>query len=207
MDRYYRCRSIYALQEIQLDNDYKDFYAKAEREAKAMAQQKQKAKDALASGSPLSMPAAIPTPAYGTLPSAAHADIMRFAAQMKEGEKRLEERSQAVEDSVSDLWFYLRHQVSRSYEESVETLGKEVTDIWADFTIENPYELCFGFLYLLDNGSDLPWLYFPGVNLFAWNASYLPWNGFGYDEEEDPYWDLWLDIRSEEHTSELQSRE
>lgn len=193
VDRYYRCRSIYALQEIQLDKDYKDFYAKAEREAKAMAQQKQKAKDALASGFPLSMPASIPTPAYGTLPSTAHTDIMRFAVQMKEGERRLEERSQAVEDSVSDLWFYLRHQVSRSYEESVETLGKEVTDIWADFTIENPYELCFGFLYLLDNGSDLPWLYFPGVNLFAWNASYLPWNGFGYDEEDDPYWDLWFD--------------
>lgn len=194
VDRYYRCRSIYALQEIQLDKDYKDFYAKAEREAKAMAQQKQKAMNALASGFPLSMPATIPAPAYSTLPSAAHAELMRFTTQMEEGEKRLEERSQAVGDSVSDLWFYLRHQVNRSYEESIETLGKEATDIWSDFTIENPYALCFGFLYLLDNGSNLPWLYFPGINLFAWIASYLPWNGFGYDEEDDPYWEYWFDI-------------
>ena len=199
-DRYYQCRRIYALQEIQLDRDYKAFYEKAENGAKAITELRQKAAASAPNMFPLSFsmqPQISGMPSYNNLPAGMHSDMMKLAMQLEAGEQKLQQRNDEIEDHVSDLWFYLRYHSSRSYEESVVTLGKEITDIWADFSIDDPYELCFGFLYLLDNGSDLPWLYFPGTNLFSWIASYLPWTRYEYDDDYDQYWDGNIDEESD----------
>ena len=61
--------------------------------------------------------------------------------------------------------------------------------------IELPYALCFAFLYLLDQGSDLPWAYSISLPLMEQCASVLPWR---YAEfEEDPI-DIWTHFDEEQ---------
>ena len=201
VDRYYQCRRIYALQEIQLDQDYKKLNAKAESSTKAMAELRQKTMAPSANMLPLALstqPQIPNVPSYGKMPSETQTDMIKIAMQLEAEEKKLQQRNDEIEENVGDLWFYLRYHSSRSYEESVQTLGKEIADIWADFTVDDPYELCFGFLYLLDNGSELPWLYFPGTNLFSWIASCLPWTRYEYEDDYDPFWDEDIDDTDDE---------
>ena len=68
-----------------------------------------------------------------------------------------------------------------SYEEAIEEVGVEAAESWSDYTIKRPHELCFGFFYLLENGSHIPWLYYPGVALVSclgsivWSKLYNPY--------------------------------
>ena len=66
--------------------------------------------------------------------------------------------------------------------------GPEVAAEINDLEIGDPYELCFAFLYLIESGDDLPWLYGPGVGLLQEIAESLPWGVYEYDEEHDPLW-------------------
>ena len=50
-----------------------------------------------------------------------------------------------------------------------------VCKIWDDFKIASPYELCFAVLYLIEQGSDLPWIYGINSNLMGFCANALPW--------------------------------
>ena len=59
---------------------------------------------------------------------------------------------------------------------------REITEPLCSFTIENPYEMCFALLYLADSGSDLLWLYGPGVSLAEHISAYLPWYDGFYDD-------------------------
>ena len=52
----------------------------------------------------------------------------------------------------------------------------------------DPYALCFALIYLIDTGSDLPWLYGPGVMLTEQITERLPWGIIEYDEDEDAIW-------------------
>ena len=52
----------------------------------------------------------------------------------------------------------------------------------------DPYALCFALFYLIDTGSDLPWLYGPGVMLTEQIAERLPWGVIEYDFDEDTVW-------------------
>lgn len=52
----------------------------------------------------------------------------------------------------------------------------------------DPYALCFALIYLIDTGSDLPWLYGPGVMLMEQITERLPWGIIEYDEDEDAVW-------------------
>lgn len=66
--------------------------------------------------------------------------------------------------------------------------GKEVADDLNLLRIENPYEICFALLYLLESGDDLPWLYGPSVGLMKEVAESLPWGIYPYEEDEDMVW-------------------
>lgn len=54
--------------------------------------------------------------------------------------------------------------------------------------IKDAYELCFALLYLIDSGSDLPWIYGAGVGLMQEVAENLPWGIGRYIEEDDAFW-------------------
>jgi len=70
----------------------------------------------------------------------------------------------------------------------IRKYGQEIADIWSDFVIEDPYRLCMGFLLMLDSGSELPWCYFPGVNILCAAITALPWTRTKYSVSCDEIW-------------------
>lgn len=74
--------------------------------------------------------------------------------------------------------------------ESIERqYGQEIAGIWSGFEIEEPYSMCMAFLSLLDQGSDLPWCYFPGVCLQSCYVCMLPWTRTKYIPDCDDIWE------------------
>ena len=53
----------------------------------------------------------------------------------------------------------------------------------------DPYAMCFALLYLVETGSDIPWLYGSCMGMMAEVIDSLPWGMCDYDELKDPYWD------------------
>ena len=53
----------------------------------------------------------------------------------------------------------------------------------------DPYAMCFALLYLVETGSDIPWLYGSCMGMMAEVIDSLPWGMRDYDELKDPYWD------------------
>ena len=69
---------------------------------------------------------------------------------------------------------------------TADLLGKECEEILSGFEIRNPYEICFAFLYLLDSGSDLPWIHSISYAVLSKACSMLPWG-----QMHDVYCDIW----------------
>ena len=58
-----------------------------------------------------------------------------------------------------------------------ESIDKESMELLTSFTVDNPYETCFALLWLLDSGSDLPWLITLGCGVVCAAKQQLPWTG------------------------------
>ena len=56
-----------------------------------------------------------------------------------------------------------------------------------NFSVEDPYELCFAILYLFDRDDDYAWVYSFMTAVICRAASMLPW-GLDCYEEEDGFW-------------------
>ena len=70
--------------------------------------------------------------------------------------------------------------------------NREVTDAIDGFTVDDPYELCFALIYLLDSGDDIPWLMFSGSALMLYVIKVLPWFVSGEDWNDED-WDEWYE--------------
>lgn len=76
------------------------------------------------------------------------------------------------EDSLYNFCFADAHM---PYECKKQELGQEIAFILDKITIEDPYALCFGLLYLFETNSDIPWLYGLGIGLMEQVKRRLPW--------------------------------
>lgn len=61
------------------------------------------------------------------------------------------------------------------YEIVERDLGQEIADAFQKFDVGDPFEICFGYLCLLESGSDIPWLYCPANVILKAAARKLPW--------------------------------
>ena len=75
------------------------------------------------------------------------------------------------------------------HEECLRDYGEDVAERMKPIRIVQPFEACFGLLWLIENDSDLPWLYGSCCGLMSEVAESLPWGVFGYKEWQDPVWD------------------
>ncbi len=71
-----------------------------------------------------------------------------------------------------------------------DNLGAEITDQLLAFEVEDPYEICFGYLCLIEAGSDLPWLYNASLAVLIAAVRKLPWNALNegpdaFDETDE----------------------
>lgn len=89
--------------------------------------------------------------------------------------KKLEQQLNDSTKNVKYFWSTLTYMLLYSYEDCKEDFIDGTAEIWKDFDTGDPYEMAFAFMYLLDNGSDLPWCYFPCTTINCVSALKLPW--------------------------------
>ncbi len=70
--------------------------------------------------------------------------------------------------------------------------GQKEIDTLMSLEVEDPYEICFGYLYLLESGSDLPWTYNPANTVLLSACRKLPWsvvmlNPLDMEKEEEEF--------------------
>lgn len=110
---------------------------------------------------------------------------------------RLDRLSESI-DSNMDKANELRNSF-RKFEMRMVRSGRIMSDWVKDFgeisvepmepmKIENPYEMCFALLYLIEADDDLPWLYGAGCGFMAEVTETLPWGICNYDEIDDDIW-------------------
>ena len=72
-----------------------------------------------------------------------------------------------------------------SKQDCLRVYGPEVAEHMNPIPVSDPFEMCFALLYLIDQGSDLPWLYGVGTGMMCEVTESLPWGIIEYDETED----------------------
>ena len=106
-------------------------------------------------------------------------------------------------DKISTNLHWL-HLVASDTDIGFETKGEdreeaeELLENIRSFEVQNPFETCFALLYLLDNGSMIPWLYGQGMCILQAVARQLPWAG-----EDDDYDELFAEYL-EEYSAETE---
>ena len=90
-----------------------------------------------------------------------------------------------IEEQIERYWHMVGFIPQWTYEQTKDFFSEEIADIWKDFDTGDPYEMAFAFMYLLDNGSDLPWCYFPGTNIHTCCAGKLPWTRVRHNSLND----------------------
>ena len=187
--RYYSCRKIILQQEIQLDQDHRAFTEQMRSDTESMMRRVRtdmaKHRENLDSKVPL-MPDQLPP--YIHAMETPMGGVMRMKASMEASEAALDERAERIDDLLRQVQSTIMFLYTASFWQLEDELGADFASVWADFRIRDPYEILFAHLYLLDSGSDLPWLYGPGTSIFSLAANCLPWSHCDYDDECDGIW-------------------
>lgn len=175
-DGYRKEYEALCLQFNALVDDLTEAVKEMEREEKA---QKRAAKQAplmvLAQQPKLAFPLSGPGAMKDFLPQSAQR-ISFIAQKMWDKQESMEPVFEKYTESTDNEQAYVYSQVRPGG-------GKPLPLDGAD-----PYALCFALLYLTETGSDLPWLYGPGVMLIEQIVERLPWGIIEYDEDEDTVW-------------------
>lgn len=189
VQRYYTCRNIILQKEIQLDLDRKAYNDQLRSDTDDLIQWMKKdiakRREIVEGKLPI---VSDQRPAYIHAMETPMADIMRLKANMDAKGAALDERSDEIEDCLTSLQSMIRFLHTASFQRMGDELGEEIASVWQGIRVDDPYEILFAHLYLLDTDSDLPWVYAPGTSIFALAANSLPWSHCDYDDECDGIW-------------------
>lgn len=189
VQRYYTCRNIILQREIQLDLDRKAYNDQLRSDTDDLIQWMKKdiakRREIVEGKLPI---VSDQRPAYIHAMETPMADIMRLKANMDAKGAALDERSDEIEDCLTSLQSMIRFLHTSSFQRMGDELGDDIASVWQGIRVDDPYEILFAHLYLLDTDSDLPWVYAPGTSIFALAANSLPWSHCDYDDECDGIW-------------------
>ena len=79
----------------------------------------------------------------------------------------------------------LNNGLSSPIAEVAERAGEDVAGLVRSFQIEDPYSICFALIYLLEKGSDSPWLFSSGMAVMIRTAISLPWINMWYGDPKE----------------------
>lgn len=188
--RIYASRAVYAKQEQLLADRSAAFLKKAEslmmdmkNSSPLYLDESQMRKPVLAATSPFDMSALNVHD-----PNKRRSELMIRARQMDSLQTELEQDQEALEEQIHMLWDSIGIMLTTTKDNRAALYGPEVAAIWEDYQIRDPYSLCFAFLYLVEENSDLPWVYGISVHLMELCASTLPWHYTSFDVEQDEFW-------------------
>lgn len=93
-------------------------------------------------------------------------------------------------DVHKSLRTYSSHitRIGRIMRDGLSRYGEVKIEPMEPMRIEDPYELCFALLYLVESGDDIPWLYGACNGLMGEVVETLPWGIIEYDELDDDVW-------------------
>ena len=194
--RYYKSRAILVKQEAVIVEKLNELAHKASRRVEQMTASETAPvpKNLLMTKVPsISEISGIPS-----LPNMMQQSWICQAMQWEEELDQLEQARSEVYHQITDLWVGAGMIPTRCYDAILEEFGPAIADNWVGFEIEDPYQFCFAQLYLIDSGSDLPWMYFPGASMMMTCASTLPWGLLKYRMEPDGVW-MHYDNASDEY--------
>lgn len=190
IERYYRCRSIYVEQEAKLNEEMEAFQARARQTVDKLHQATHNTPTGPLPTNALSLAGAVEP--YTAVPAAPdYLKLMQVYNQLETEESAILDQMDDVDEQVDRLYHYVRGITTHTYDQVVDLIDADAAEIWKDFDVGDPYELCFGFLYLLESGSDLPWLYYPGVNLMTLISAALPWPRNDCKDDLPGIWDYY----------------
>ena len=197
VDRYYKSRVVYAQEEADIRAGIERFNADVDRTTqhisktsesiRSMIQIEKPVIPSVMNGLPVMLPQSQMNAALTT--ASKYQNLMQAARRLQEEKDELDERWDEVGDRISELWCDASCFLFKPREWIAEQYGEAIADIWEGFEIEDPYTLCFAFLYLVDSGSEYPWLYNPGMTLFSMTMDSLPWTRTAYKGDAEGVWD------------------
>ena len=93
-----------------------------------------------------------------------------------------------MQKTLTNFYHACLHSGISGKNEIVACAGEDAADAMYNFPIEDPYEICFAILYLLDENDDFAWIYsFTGA-VVCRVAMMLPWSFAHYKESNDGFW-------------------
>ena len=131
----------------------------------------------------------------------ARTDRSRDIAAVKNLSVRMMKLEAGREETADRLQTFLgfAHAIPIERSEELDFLSREDTERIRALGVEDPYETCFGFLCLMESGSDLPWIYNAPAAVLLMAARKLPWTAFMGDSEYDEDWEEdWEEDQEEE---------
>jgi len=195
--RYYKSRCVYAQEETDIRTGIERFNTEVDRTTQHIANTSESIRSMIQIEKPVipammnGLPAILPqSPMSAALTTASkYQDLIQTTRRLQEAKDELDERWDEIGDRISELWCDSSSFLIKPREWIVENYGEAIANIWAGIEIEDPYPLCFAVLYLIDQGSDYPWVYYPGVTLFSMTMDTLPWCRTAYKGDPEGVWD------------------
>ncbi len=123
-------------------------------------------------------------------PEALKDDMLKLGLQMEGLFEGADELIHKANTAYSEFRSFSKHiaRIGRATRNDAANYENISIEPMEPMRIENPYEMCFALLYLIESGDDLPWLYGAGCGLVGEVAETLPWGIIEYDEFEDDVW-------------------
>ena len=141
---------------------------------------------------PAALPFASPDMlAANTLMSGTAKEVLQIGRQLAELEEALDD----VSDRLSDYRFTIFQINLMGKQDALDSMEEKHAEAMRHFPIDDPYELCFALLYLLDADDDFVWVYSFMTGVACRAAYMLPWSIETYDEAYDGFWfdeDAWI---------------
>lgn len=211
LSRYFTCRNKWIKKEIKFTQELR----KKTEELKVISQESvnlvEKAKAVVNGTSVPKRIEGVPLISESLQVGAQVFDIKKRCNDIIDEMEAIQDERDALYDEISD---FQNDSIMKSYwtEESwAKRYPKLIARYAARYSVPDPYEMCFAFYYLLDQGDDLAWLYYPTSVILSFSAAQLPWSGGIVKEASDksgvitadiidsfPY----IDIYNELHTKD-----
>ena len=118
-------------------------------------------------------------------------DVQSVLQQLEDLDHQHEQGISALNEALSERSHLVGYLSSHGY--ITESMYKEQFSslkegVLLPLPFDDPFEMCFALLYLIEQNDDIPWLYGCCFGMMHEFCDALPWGLYEYDEEEDKYW-------------------
>lgn len=185
VSRYFTCRNKW----IKKENKYTEEIRKKTEELKAISEESiklsEKAEAAFTGKSIQQRIEGVPLIDDKMQVAADVFDLKNRSDDIIDEMEEIQDERDALYGEILD---FQNDSIIKSYwtEESwAKRYPKLIARCAARYSVPDPYEMCFAFYYLLDQGDDLVWLYYPTSVILSFSAAQLPWSGGIVKEASD----------------------